>query len=168
MVGEEWFDLVDEDGNRVGGARRSECHGNPELLHQAVHVFVVNRAGGVFLQKRAATKDVQPGKWDTSVGGHVDAGETPDAAARRELGEELGARDAEPEFLYAYIWRSPIESERIQSYRLWHEGPFALQREEIDQGRFWRVTEIEAAMGAGVFTPNFEHEWPRARAALGL
>lgn len=166
--GGEWFDVVDEEGRPVGKARRSECHGNPELLHRAVHVFVVNGAGEVFLQKRAMTKDVQPGKWDTSVGGHVDLGEAPEAAARRELSEELGVRDADPAFLYAYIWRSPIESERIQSYVVRHEGPFALQAEEIEEGRFWKTMDIEAALGAGELTPNFEYEWPRARAALGL
>ncbi len=163
---EEWFDLVDEDGNRTGAARRSACHGNPALLHQAVHVFVVNEAGAVFLQKRSAAKDIQPGKWDTSVGGHVDAGEAPDAAARREAREELGIAGAEPSFLYSYLWRTDVESERIQSYWIRHGGPFTLHPEEIDDGRFWAVTEIDAALGTGVFTPNFEYEWPRVRACL--
>ncbi len=163
---EEWFDLVDEDGNRTGRARRSECHGNPDLLHQAVHVFVVNGAGAVFLQKRSAAKDIQPGKWDTSVGGHVDAGEVPDAAALREAREELGIAEAEPAFLYSYLWRTAVESERIQSYWIRHEGPFTLHPEEIDEGRFWAVTEIDSALGSGVFTPNFETEWPRVRAYL--
>lgn len=163
---EEWFDLVDEAGNPTGRARRSECHGNPALLHQAVHVFVVNGRGAVFLQKRSAAKDIQPGKWDTSVGGHVDAGETPDAAARRETREELGISDARPEFLHSSLWRTEVESERIQSYWLRHEGPFALHPDEIDEGRFWAVSEIDAALGRGVFTPNFEWEWPRIRAWL--
>jgi len=160
---EEWFDLVTEDGIRTGRARRSECHGNPELLHQAVHVFVTNRAGELFLQKRSLNKDTQPGKWDSSVGGHVDAGEEPDAAARRELREELGIQDAEPQFLYHYIWRCPVESERITSYRLQAEGPFTLHPEEIEEGRFWTAAEIDAAIGKDVFTPNFEQEWPRVR-----
>jgi isopentenyldiphosphate isomerase len=166
-MGSEWFDLLDGEGNRIGKALRSDCHGNPELLHQAVHVFVVNAAGELFLQKRSSQKDVQPGKWDTSVGGHVDLGEDPAKAARRELQEELGITDASPDYLYHYIWRSPIESEWIRSYHLQAEGPFVLQAEEIDEGRFWRPAEIEAQLGNGVFTPNFEFEWPRIRAALG-
>lgn len=162
----ECFDLVDEEGRRTGRALRSECHGNPALLHQAVHVFVVNRNGEVFLQKRSETKDIQPGKWDTSVGGHVDAGESPDAAARREAREELGIRNAEPEFLYAYIWRSDVESERIQTYRLRHDGPFTLHPVEISEGAFWSVDRIDQAIGSGVLTPNFEAEWPRVRPLL--
>ncbi|MEX2606220.1 MAG: NUDIX domain-containing protein [Kiritimatiellia bacterium] len=162
----EMFDLVDSEGNRIGRAPRSECHGNPKLLHQAVHVFVVNRDGELFLQKRSLHKDVQPGKWDTSVGGHVDAGEEAEDAARRELGEELGIPDARPDFLYSYLWRSPLESELIRSYRLEHEGPFRLQPEELDDGRFWTLSEIEASLGSGSFTPNFEYEWPKIRPFL--
>ncbi len=163
----EWFDLVDEQGRVCGRALRSECHGNPALIHQAVHVFVFHPDGRLFLQKRSMRKDTQPGKWDTSVGGHVDAGESPDAAARRELREELGLADVEPEFLYEYLWRCPVESERICSYRLLHEGPFSLQQEEIDDGRFWSASEMDAALGTGVFTPNFEQEWPRIRSMAG-
>jgi len=166
VSGEEWFDLVDEEGNRVGKALRSQCHGNPDLMHQAVHVFVTDADGRLFLQKRSMRKDVQPGKWDTSVGGHVDAGEEPDMAARRELREELGVSGGEPEFLYRYVWRSPVETELIRSYRLRHEGPFTLQPEEIEEGRFWTVEEIEAALGTEVFTPNFESEWPKVRPHL--
>jgi isopentenyl-diphosphate delta-isomerase type 1 len=166
MVSGEWFDLVDEEGNRIGKALRSDCHGNPDLLHQAVHVFVVNREGQVFLQKRSLQKDIQPGKWDTSVGGHVDAGEDAADAAKRELREELGVQDGEPGYAYRYLWRSPVESELIRSYVLQHEGPFVLQAEEIDEGRFWSVDEIDQTLGTETFTPNFEQEWPRIREHL--
>jgi len=160
----EWFDLVTEDGVRTGEkALRSTCHGNPDLLHQAVHIFVVNTQGELFLQKRSQTKDIQPGKWDTSVGGHVDAGEEPFEAALRELREELGVEAGEPVFLYHYLWRSPVESEVIRSFRLSYDGPFQLQASELDDGRFWSLTEIESTLGKDVFTPNFEYEWPKIR-----
>jgi len=165
-VSQEWFDLVDLEGNPVGRALRSDCHGNPELLHQAVHVLVKNAKGELFLQKRSLEKDVQPGKWDMSVGGHVDAGEEPDAAALRELREELGVTGPLPEYHYHYIWESEIEREYIRTYSVESEGPFALQPEEIDEGRFWTREEIEGSLGQGIFTPNFEFEWPRSRALL--
>ncbi|MDF3131146.1 NUDIX domain-containing protein [Kiritimatiellaeota bacterium B1221] len=163
----EWFDLVDAEGNPTGeSALRSECHGNPDLLHQAVHVFVVNRAGDLFLQKRSMQKDIQPGKWDTSVGGHVDAGEKPADAVCRELREELGVPKGNPEFLYQYLWRSPVESEVIRSFRFRYDGPFELQASELDDGKFWSLTEIEAHIGKDIFTPNFEFEWPKIRPYL--
>lgn len=155
----EWFDLVSEDGECIGKARRSECHGNPALLHQAVHVFVFNEQGEIFLQQRSMNKDIQPGKWDTSVGGHVDLGEEAVDAAIRELREELGVTGATPEFLYQYLWRSPVESELIRSYRLCHNGPFRMHPDEIQDGRFWSHDEINAALDREIFTPNFEFEW---------
>lgn len=161
---EETLDLVNEEGERIGVALRSEVHGNLSLLHQAVHVFVFNAAGELFLQKRSRSKDVQPGKWDTSVGGHVDLGEDAMNAAVREAREELGV-DLNPlEPLYEYIWESDIEREFIRSYRARSEGPFSLEPREIEEGRFWSVTEIENALGSGILTPNFEHEWPRLQA----
>jgi isopentenyldiphosphate isomerase len=164
---EEWFDLVNPEGEVVGRAKRSECHGNPDLLHQAVHVFVVHpETGDLFLQQRSTKKDVQPGKWDTSVGGHVDAGEPAETAVLRELREELGITNGTPEYLYRYLWQSPVESELIRSYRLHHSGPFTLQPEELDDGRFWSLQEIEEHLGTATFTPNFEFEWSSIRPHL--
>lgn len=164
-MSDERFDLVDVNGKVVGAALRSEVHGNPDLLHQAVHVFVLRRDGRLFLQKRAMAKDVQPGKWDTSVGGHVDLGEDAIDAAHREMREELGI-EGDLRYAYTYLWRSEIESELIRSYVCHHEGPFILHPAEIDEGRFWTPDEIEAQLGQGIFTPNFEQEWPRMNAWL--
>lgn len=166
-MAEEWFDLVNPEGEVIGRALRSECHGNPDLLHQAVHVFVIHpESGDLFLQQRSHLKDIQPGKWDTSVGGHVDSGESADKAVIRELGEELGVREGSPEYLYQYLWKSPVESELIRSYRVYHKGPFTLQPEELEDGRFWSLEDIEAHLGKEFFTPNFEFEWPRIRPHL--
>jgi len=87
----------------------------------------MNSEGQLFLQKRSMEKDVQPGKWDMSVGGHVDAGEEPADAAARELSEELGVDGLLPEYHYHYIWESEIESEYIRTYSVRCEGPFHLQ-----------------------------------------
>ena len=93
---EEIFPLVDEEGTVVGKATRGECHNGSRLLHAVVHLHVFNSAGEVYLQKRPEWKDIQPGKWDTAVGGHIDYGETPKAALRREVREELGTGVCEP------------------------------------------------------------------------
>ena len=80
---DELFEVVDDTGNVLGLRRRRECHGNPALIHQAVHLLVFNRRGELFLQQRAKTKDIQPGKWDSSVGGHMQPGEIPLQAVLR-------------------------------------------------------------------------------------
>ena len=87
---EEKFPLVDEEGNVIGSATRGECHNGSRLLHAVVHLHVFNSKGEVYLQRRPDWKDIQPGKWDTSVGGHIDLGETPELALVREVREELG------------------------------------------------------------------------------
>ena len=84
------FTVVDAAGNVVGKATRGECHGGSMLLHPVVHLHVFNSRGELYLQKRPAWKDIQPGRWDTAVGGHVDYGETIAEALRREVREELG------------------------------------------------------------------------------
>ena len=86
---EELFDVVDAQDRVVGQAPRREVHAK-QLRHRAVHVLVFDEKGAVFLQKRSMGKDSCPGTWDSSCSGHLDAGEDYDAAAVRELREEIG------------------------------------------------------------------------------
>lgn len=158
-MNDETFDVVNEDGEVVGRASRAECHRNPALIHPVVHVLVCDGDGRLFLQKRARTKDIQPGKWDTSVGGHLLPGEHPEAGARREMAEELGASPARLTFAYRYLWRSVRETELVHTYYTLHDGPFVLHPMEIEEGRFWHPSEIEQSLGTGALTPNFELEF---------
>ncbi|HMP72092.1 MAG TPA: NUDIX domain-containing protein [Kiritimatiellia bacterium] len=157
----EIFDLVNEHGEVIGQAPRRECHGNPSLIHQAVHVFIFNHRNHLFLQKRSLAKDIQPGRWDTSVGGHLQPGESAEAGALRETREELGITPRNVTFAYQFFWRSPLETELIRTFLLRHDGPFSLDPAEIDEGRFWSPDEIHDALGTRTFTPQFEHEYPR-------
>lgn len=155
----EFFEIVDENDQVIGLAPRAECHGNPCLVHRVAHVLVFDRKGNVLLQKRSAEKDIQPGKWDTSVGGHLDPGEDYLEAALREMAEELGVRDVPVTFLYKSRIRNEIESENVSTYMTVYEGPVQIAVREIDEVRFWSPSEIEASLGTGRFTPNFEEEW---------
>mgnify|MGYP003260817082 FL=1 len=78
--GAELFPVVDEAGNVMGAATRAQCHGGGMLLHPVVHLHLFNSRGELYLQRRPVWKDIQPGRWDTAVGGHVDYGETVDDA----------------------------------------------------------------------------------------
>jgi len=73
----EWFPLVNEEGETIGKATRKECHSGSKLLHPVIHLHIFNKDGDLYLQKRSMNKDIQPGKWDTAVGGHIDYGERP-------------------------------------------------------------------------------------------
>jgi isopentenyldiphosphate isomerase len=165
---DELFPLVNEQGEVIGSALRSEVHGNPSLMHPVVHCIVVNARGDLLLQLRSRDKDVQPGRWDTSVGGHVGLGESIDHAIARELSEEIGldAASVTLRLLYRYVNRSPIETELVHTYHCAVEGPFRRQESEIDELRFWTREQVRKALGTGVFTPNFEDEFRRFEAAV--
>ena len=158
---EEWFPLVNEKGETIGKATRKECHNGSKQLHPVVHLHIFNEAGDLYLQKRPMTKDIQPGKWDTAVGGHVDYGETTEEALRREVREELGITDFTPEFITRYVFESSIEKELVNTFRTMYIGEITPDPTELDGGRFWSQTEILANIGKEVFTPNFEQEYKR-------
>lgn len=158
---EEVFPVVDADGNTIGSATRGECHNGSRLLHPVVHLHLFNSKGELYLQKRPDWKDIQPGKWDTSVGGHIDYGETPEQALVREVGEELGITDFVPERVGKYVFESRRERELVYVHRTTYDGPVRPSAEELDGGRFWTMDEIRAAIGQQILTPNFESEFQR-------
>lgn len=155
----EYFPLVTEHGEVIGKATRQECHAGSFLLHPVVHLHVFNSAGELYLQKRAMNKDIQPGKWDTSVGGHVDYGEEFTESLMREVREELGITDFNPVFIMRYKFVSDQEAELVHSHYCIYDGEIKPDPIEISEGKFWRITEIEAQLGNNIFTPNFEQEF---------
>ncbi len=152
---------VNEDGEVVGMVAREVAHSRSFILHPVVHLHVFDSGGRLFLQKRPQWKDVQPGKWDTAVGGHVDCGEDIGRALRREVAEEIGIEGYVPEPVGRYVFRSDVEAELVHVFKTTFDGAITPDSEELDDGRFWTAEEIRQAMGRGVFTPNFESEYKR-------
>lgn len=156
---EEWLPLVDNEGKIVGKAQRSECHSNKELLHPVVHVHIFNNKGELYLQKRPETKDTQPGKWDTSVGGHISFGESLEQALKKEIREETGLENLDCKFFKKHIWVSDIETELVYIFVANYNQLINHINDEIADGRFWKISEIEENLGKQIFTPNFEFEF---------
>ncbi|PLX83360.1 MAG: NUDIX hydrolase [Desulfuromonas sp.] len=159
----ETFDIVDEEDRVIGQAPRTLCHGDPSLVHRAAHVLLFDSRDRLLLQKRSMDKDVQPGRWDTSVGGHLDPGEDYLAAACREMAEELGVKGVALTRLYPSRIRNGFESENVVTFLARYDGRVEFARDEIDEVRFWSAEEIEEGLGGEIFTPNFEEEWVRWR-----
>lgn len=159
---QELLPIVDEEGHQIGKATRGECHGaHPDgvrLLHPVVHLHVFNSRGELYLQKRPDWKDIQPGKWDTAVGGHIDLGEGVDKALRREAREELEITDFVPKFVKSYVFESERERELVNVFLTVTDEPVSPTR-ELDGGRFWTPDEIEEAITHGLVTPNFAQEY---------
>ena len=159
QAADELFAVVDWEDRVIGDAPRATVHGD-NLLHRAVHILLFNDAGELFLQKRSLSKDRHPGVWDSSAAGHVDAGETYDETADRELLEELGvAAKLEPVAKLPASERTGMEF--IQLYRGRHNGPFHLARNEIELGRFFPPALVTAWLRArpADFAPGFAECW---------
>lgn len=165
---DEMLPLVDEQGNVTGTAPRSVCHGGSKLLHPVVHLHIIDGHGHVLLQQRAADKDIQPGKWDTSVGGHVDPGETLREALLRESREELGLHDIDPIHLTRYVFESERERELVDvNYLIVDplEVRFDPDPKEIQRLQWWPIDQV-ATDTTGMLTPNFVQEIARIKDML--
>lgn len=144
FMSDEIFDVVNEHDEVVGRAPRREVH-RTGLMHRAIHVFVFNARGDVFLQKRSMSKDSSPGLWDSSASGHLDSGEDYDACAVRELREEIGLHvSATPRRVFKVDACQQTGQEFVWLYQCANEGPFTLHPEEIERGDWFspgRVTQ---------------------------
>lgn len=162
----EMFPLVDPNGTVTGQASRRYCHSGAKVLHPVIHLHIIDRNGRLYLQKRSMKKDIQPGKWDTATGGHVSYGESLVETLFRETAEELGRFDFNPIYIDSYIFESEIEKELVNIFAA--VGTFDLKPDgdELEDGRFWEMDEIEENLGKSLFTPNFEGEFIRIKQRL--
>jgi isopentenyldiphosphate isomerase len=124
-----------------------------------IHLHVLNSSGHFFLQKRPLNKLIQPGKWDTSVGGHISFGEDLETALAREAYEEIGLKDFSARLIGKYKWESEVESELVYYFISYDYQKIRLHSEEVEEGKFWSSAQIERQIGKNIFTPNFEFEY---------
>ena len=161
----ELFDVVNEKDEVVAQAPRQEVH-TLELLHRAVHAFVFNHKGEVFLQQRSWTKDTAPGRWVSACSGHVDAGEDYDTAIRREMLEELGiiAPDNMRCCHYEHACRE-TGNEFVKLYLADYSGEFKLDPEEIIDGKWISTEDLNRWISERPrdFAWAFTHLWARYR-----
>lgn len=161
----EMFPLITEEGQVVGQATRQWCHGGSMALHPVVHLHVFDTQGRLYLQKRSMRKDIVPGLWDTSVGGHVDYGESLLEAVLREAREEIGlhlpADGSTLRPLFQYVWQSSRERELVTAYGVTLQAGDALPTpdyDEVDEGRFFALEELPPLIDTGFFTQQFEEQ----------
>lgn len=164
--GGEMLPVIQENGIVYAQASRAYCHGGSKVLHPVVHLHILNRYDQLYLQQRSMKKDLLPGRWDTAVGGHVDYGEYIMEALIRESSEELKFTEYNPIWLGNYVFESETERELVNIFAA--VGNFTPQPdlEEVIDGRYWSMDEIEKNIGKSVFTPNFEMEFGRIRKSL--
>ena len=161
----EYFDVVDIFDRVVGLAPRHYIHAN-KLFHRAIHVFVFNSKGEIFLQKRSMSKDSAPGKWVSSCSGHVDSGEYYFDAAVRELGEEIGLHQAN-DLTLAMIEQARPETgyEHVHLFTCSHDGELKLDVGEVSGGLWIDPEKLDLWMeeNSRDFAWSFVYLWKRYR-----
>ena len=166
LDGDEVFPVVQPNGMVVGRSTRTYCHSGAKPLHPVVHIHIIDRFSRIYLQKRSMKKDIQPGKWDTAVGGHVSYGESVVEAVYREAFEELRLMEFNPIYIETYQFESSVEKEMVSVFAAVGTYDLTPDMDEVDEGRWWPIEEIDANIGKGVFTPNFESEFQMIRRQL--
>ena len=164
--GVEFFPVVEPNGLVVARATREYCHSGAKPLHPVVHLHIIDRFSRIYLQKRPLFKKIQPGKWDTAVGGHVSYGEHLLEALYRESSEELGFSEFNPIHIVTYEFESEVEKELINVYAAVGHYELTPDPEELDGGQWWELADIDEGIGKGIFTPNFESEFQMIRKSL--
>lgn len=162
----EILPIVEPTGTVVARASRAWCHHGSKLLHPVVHLHVIDRFGRIYLQRRSERKFLLPLYWDAAVGGHVNYGEYLREALFREAAEELGFYDFNPLYIRSYVWESGTERELVSVFAA--VGNFELHPDgdEVAEGRWWDIPDLESCFGKNVITPNFEYEFPLVKQSL--
>ncbi len=150
---EELVQIVDEDDHEIAIVTRAIMR-EQRLTHRASYILVFNRAGELFVQKRTTTKDIYPGFWDVAAGGVVLGGESYEESAERELAEELGITETKLTPLFDQYYKDDGNRVWGRIFRCESEGPFTLQPEEVEYGRFMPPDLVLEYSRLEPFTPD--------------
>ena len=161
----EILSVVDDQDQVIGQRRRDDIH-RLGLSHRAIHVLVFRQDGQVFLQKRGLHKQENPGLWDSSVAGHVDAGETYDACCVREIKEEIGIRVIEiPKRLFKLGASPQTGMEFCWVYRLVTDLELELDYTEMETGQWFTQPQVDGWLNdlEECFADSFHLIWRQFR-----
>ena len=150
---EEIIHVVDEKNREIAALPRRIMR-EQNLIHRASYILVFNRQGELFIQKRTMTKDIYPGCWDVAAGGVVLAEESYEVSAARELKEELGVEEALLDDLFDHFYEDDNNRVWGRIFSCTHEGPFKLQKEEVEYGRFMTPAKALVFSETEPFTPD--------------
>jgi isopentenyldiphosphate isomerase len=173
---EEPVDILDERGNKTGQTLlKSQAH-KQGLWHPVIHLWICNSKGEALMQKRAPQKLIWPNLWDVAVGGHVAAGESPEATAVKETSEELGIK-VEPQnlqFIGQSKYEHAMDAGWINRIFIWSYlikldiglSELTLEKREVSDARWFELNELEKALSnpteAKNFSPDIMQEYPIA------
>ncbi|HSX17402.1 MAG TPA: NUDIX domain-containing protein [Patescibacteria group bacterium] len=130
--------IVDENDQPIGAATKQQAW-DKGLIHRIIRIVIWNAAGQILLQHRDPSKDIFPNCWDNAVGGHVDAGETYETAALREMAEELDIRGVAIRELGKYRSDEMYQNHRFNRFTQCYEATMEETPQKLEPGTIDRV-----------------------------
>lgn len=156
MAGDEPVDVVDDEDRVVRTVTRAEMRAG-RLRHRCTFIVVRGSDGSVLVHRRSDLKDLWPGHWDLAVGGVVTSGEDWEAAARRELAEEVGITGVD----LVQLGRGAYADEHVDEVaRLWTttwDGPVTFEDGEVVEAHRVHLDELRARLDRDRFVPDSRH-----------
>jgi isopentenyldiphosphate isomerase len=139
--------FVNEKDEIIGTGTKEEAWKNGDI-HRIVRILIFNSKKELLIQKRSLKMKIWPGRWDVSVGGHVDEGEDYLLAAKREAKEEMGIRNIELEEVKKYFTDGMREGGKIVKrfnmlYKASCESEIDFDEEEVSEIKWMSLSEIE-------------------------
>lgn len=143
----ELIEIIDENGNFTGEVVDKEYAHDHNLLHNEVAIFIINDKGETLLQKRSANKRFNPNTWAICAG-HVDAYESLEHAAIREVKEEIGL-DIPMDKLMKYKEAEVVlrETNSHTTHYYYYKtnksvDEFIIQEEELSEVKWFNIDDV--------------------------
>lgn len=153
MTEAEMVEEVDRSGNVLRLVTRAQMR-RENLRHRSVFIAVLSDDGDLLIHQRAEHKDLWPGWWDCAVGGVIAPGEEPEAAAHRELAEELGIDSAILQPLGSGAYDDESASLLAWCYSIVHNGPFQFADGEVQRAEWVKPDDLVEWLTAKNFLPD--------------
>jgi isopentenyldiphosphate isomerase len=132
---------VDEQDRLLGSLPRAELR-ERDLIGRATYILLFNTAGELCVHRRTLSKAIYPGYWDVAAGGMVQAEESYEESALRELEEELGIRGAPLRAHQRFFFDEPGNRVWCAVFSTVSDDPLRLQPEEVLEARFLPMAEV--------------------------
>lgn len=162
---EKKVNIFDKNGTSIGSVSKKEAL-DKNLRRGVVRVFLINKEGYVFIQKRRENMEIAPGLWDQSAGGHIDEKEKPKDSAFRELKEELGIKLSNLQFITSYPFEEKQGEKIFSSFDFVYIGEsdqnVHIQKEELSDGKWFNIEELKSELNQfpEKFAPAFRKSFP--------
>jgi isopentenyldiphosphate isomerase len=144
---------VDREDQPIGALPRAELR-ERGLIGRGTYILLFNSAGELCVHRRTLSKAVYPGYWDVAAGGMVQADESYELSAARELEEELGVCGVPLIAHERFFFDQPDNRLWCAVFSAVWDGPLKLQPEEVLEARFINIDQVLSETAEKPYCPD--------------